>query len=64
MATQTLLAIKEGKMAEFPVSDKHALNDRINRGATWDTGHLVYGYILNRNSHFADRFYGWGLARN
>jgi hypothetical protein len=62
--TQTLLAIKNGKMAEFPSSDKHTLKDAINRGATWDTGHLVYGYILNRNSHFVHPYYGWNLARN
>jgi hypothetical protein len=64
MMTQTLLAIKNGKMAEFPASDKHTLKDRVLRGATWDDGRLVYGYILNRNSLYRHPYYGWAIDRN
>src|SRR5438477_3300582 len=71
MHNQTLLVISPGenqKLLEFPISGINSLGDLFpnytpNLEFGWKGGGQVYGYILNRNSRYRAKYYGWAINR-
>lgn len=60
--TVTLLAVNKKRMecTEWPVSTLKPMKGRV---FDWSSSLLIYGYILNRNPNYRDKWYGWGLVR-